>query len=80
MGRKQSLTRVDAVSHVRSPGLRSHAAVVFDLDFVRAQLPAVQSPWALFDDAGGSVTAKPVIDRVTDYLKHHQVQLQLRPV
>lgn len=49
--------------------------MALDLDFVRAQFPALQSPWALFDNAGGSVTARPVIDRVTDYLKRHQVQL-----
>ena len=47
----------------------------FDVDFVRTQFPALQSPWVLFDNAGGSVPARQVIDRVTRYMRHHAVQL-----
>lgn len=47
----------------------------FDVDFVRAQFPALQSPWVLFDNAGGSVPARPVIDRVAQYMQRHAVQL-----
>ncbi|MEM6295743.1 MAG: aminotransferase class V-fold PLP-dependent enzyme [Myxococcota bacterium] len=46
-----------------------------DVDFARAQFPALQSPWALFDNAGGSVTPRVVADRVHHYMQHHQVQL-----
>ena len=47
----------------------------FDVDFVRAQFPGLQSPWALFDNAGGSVPARAVIDRTTHYMQHRAVQL-----
>ena len=46
-----------------------------DVDFVRARFPALQSPWVLFDNAGGSVPARAVIDRVAQYMKQHAVQL-----
>ena len=46
-----------------------------DVDFVRAQFPGLQSPWVLFDNAGGSVPAKAVIDRVTQYMQRRAVQL-----
>ncbi len=50
-------------------------ALALDLDFVRAQFPALQSPWALLDNAGGSVPARPVIDRTTQYMQQRAVQL-----
>ncbi len=46
-----------------------------DLDFVRAQFPALDTPWALFDNAGGSVPCRQVLERLTDYMAHRQVQL-----
>ncbi len=47
-----------------------------DLDFVRAQFPAlVDNDWALFDNAGGSVPPRTVIDRVTQYMSRYGVQL-----
>ncbi|MGH1342746.1 MAG: aminotransferase class V-fold PLP-dependent enzyme [Nannocystales bacterium] len=46
-----------------------------DVDFVRAQFPGLQSPWALFDNAGGSVPARPVIERTTHYMQNRAVQL-----
>lgn len=48
---------------------------MLDLDFVRAAFPALDTPWALFDNAGGSVPAKQVIDRVATYMSRHAVQL-----
>lgn len=48
---------------------------MLDLDFVRAQFPALQSEWALFDNAGGSVPLGRVIDRIQDYMRTCMVQL-----
>ncbi|MFT4516182.1 MAG: cysteine desulfurase family protein (TIGR01976 family) [Planctomycetota bacterium] len=48
---------------------------MLDLDFVRKQFPALQSEWALFDNAGGSVPLARVIDRVQDYMRTCMVQL-----
>lgn len=45
-----------------------------DLDFVRAAFPALDSSWALFDNAGGSVPARHVTERVVDYMSRLQVQ------
>jgi len=44
-----------------------------DLDWIRAQYPALTDDWALFDNAGGSVPLKGVVDRVHDYMSHRQV-------
>lgn len=48
---------------------------MFDLDFVRAQFPALASPWALMDNAGGSAPARQVIERVSEHLSRRPVQL-----
>ena len=48
---------------------------MLDHTFVRAAFPALDSPWALFDNAGGSVPARQVIERVTSYMATHAVQL-----
>ncbi len=46
-----------------------------DLDFVRAQFPALSSTdWVYMDNAGGSLTLKRVADRVSDYLLTTSVQ------
>lgn len=49
-----------------------------DLDFVRSQFPAFASPalagQAFFENAGGSYTAKPVIDRLTRFYHDRKVQ------
>ena len=49
-----------------------------DLDFVRAQFPAFSEPslrgQAFFENAGGSYTARPVIDRLTRYYTQRKVQ------
>lgn len=47
-----------------------------DLGFVRAQFPALAAgDWALFDNAGGSVPPRTVIDRVARYMSGYGVQL-----
>ncbi|QDV09957.1 putative cysteine desulfurase [Planctomycetes bacterium Poly30] len=48
---------------------------MLDIDFARTWFPALQTPWALFDNAGGSVPARPVIERVAAYMSTHAVQL-----
>ncbi|MCA8980695.1 MAG: aminotransferase class V-fold PLP-dependent enzyme, partial [Planctomycetes bacterium] len=46
-----------------------------DLDFVRAQFPALDQPIALLDNAGGSAPARQVIARVTEHMERRPVQL-----
>lgn len=49
-----------------------------DIDFVRAQFPAFAEPslagQAFFENAGGSYTCQPVIDRLTRYYHQRKVQ------
>ena len=45
-----------------------------DLDFVRAQFPAVGGEWAFFDNAGGSQILKRSVDRISDFLLTRNVQ------
>ncbi len=49
-----------------------------DIDFVRAQFPAFSEPGlqgqAFFENAGGSYTCKPVIDRLTRFYRQRKVQ------
>lgn len=49
-----------------------------DIDFVRAQFPAFAEPalqgQAFFENAGGSYTCAPVIDRLTRYYTQRKVQ------
>ena len=49
-----------------------------DIDFVRAQFPAFEqaalSGQAFFENAGGSYTCKPVIDRLTRFYRERKVQ------
>ena len=52
----------------------------FDVDFARSHCPALEvpvggTPWALFDNAGGTVVPRQVIDRVTAYMSRYQIQL-----
>ncbi|ALN74961.1 cysteine desulfurase-like protein [Aureimonas sp. AU20] len=48
--------------------------MTLDLDFVRAQFPALQGEWAYMDNAGGSQVLRRVADRVFDYLLTTNVQ------
>ena len=49
-----------------------------DIDFVRAQFPAFEEPslqgQAFFENAGGSYTCRPVIDRLTRFYHQRKVQ------
>ena len=45
------------------------------LTAVRRRFPALATPWALFDNAGGSVPLGDVIERVADYMRRYGVQL-----
>jgi cysteine desulfurase family protein (TIGR01976 family) len=46
-----------------------------DLEFVRAQFPALDQPTALLDNAGGSAPARQVVRRVVDHMERRPVQL-----
>lgn len=48
---------------------------MLDLDHVRSQFPALETPWVLMDNAGGSVPCRQVIDRIHDFLTRCPVQL-----
>jgi cysteine desulfurase family protein (TIGR01976 family) len=48
---------------------------MLDVAFARQQFPALASGWALFDNAGGTVPPRQVIERVTAYLSGYGVQL-----
>ena len=48
---------------------------MLDLDSVRPNFPALQTPWVLMDNAGGSVPCRQVIDRVRGHLERLPVQL-----
>ncbi len=51
---------------------------MLDIDFVRAQFPAFAEPslqgQAFFENAGGSYTCAPVIDRLTRFYRERKVQ------
>jgi cysteine desulfurase family protein (TIGR01976 family) len=49
--------------------------MTLQLDFVRSQFPALAGDWTFFDNAGGSQTLKPVVDRISEYLLTSDVQL-----
>ncbi|MEM1176770.1 MAG: cysteine desulfurase-like protein [Acidobacteriota bacterium] len=46
-----------------------------DTAFVRRQFPGLEAGWTLFDNAGGSVPLRGVIDRVSEHLSRYAVQL-----
>lgn len=48
-----------------------------DVAYCRSLFPALSrhEPWALLDNAGGSVTPQPVVERVTDHMGRLMVQL-----
>jgi cysteine desulfurase family protein (TIGR01976 family) len=45
-----------------------------DIDYVRAQFPALAGEWAFMDNAGGSQVPRRVAERVSDYLLTSNVQ------
>lgn len=46
----------------------------FDAAFARAQFPGLGRPWALFENAGGTVAPTQVTDRLQAYMRDCQVQ------
>jgi cysteine desulfurase family protein (TIGR01976 family) len=46
-----------------------------DIEFVRRQFPALQRDFVFMDNAGGSQVLGKVIERISGYLTHHNVQL-----
>lgn len=48
---------------------------MMDIEFVRKQFPALQRDFIFMDNAGGSQVLGKVIQRITGYLVHHNVQL-----
>ncbi len=55
----------------RAPGA---AEAPLDTAFARAHFPALAGPWALFENAGGTLAAEPVLDRIRSYMSAYQVQ------
>ena len=45
------------------------------LPFIRSHFPGLDTPWAYFDNAGGSQVLRGVADQVRDYLLTSAVQL-----
>ncbi len=48
---------------------------MMDTEFVRKQFPALQKEFTFMDNAGGSQVLGKVIERISGYLVHHNVQL-----
>ncbi|SDR88061.1 cysteine desulfurase-like protein [Christiangramia echinicola] len=48
---------------------------MIDIDFVRKQFPALQKDFVFMDNAGGSQVLGKVVERISDYLVNHNVQL-----
>ncbi|APG60684.1 cysteine desulfurase-like protein [Christiangramia salexigens] len=46
-----------------------------DIDFIRDQFPALKRDFIFMDNAGGSQVLGKVIERISGYLVHHNVQL-----
>lgn len=45
-----------------------------DVEFARGHFPALAKNWALFENAGGTLAAQPVLDRLQHYMADCQVQ------
>ncbi|MGA8852804.1 MAG: cysteine desulfurase-like protein [Christiangramia sp.] len=48
---------------------------MIDIDFVRKQFPALERDFVFMDNAGGSQVLGKVVERISGYLVHHNVQL-----
>ena len=53
---------------------QSGSAAPIDTAFARAHFPALAGPWALFENAGGTLVASQALDRVRTYMSECQVQ------
>lgn len=69
------MTIAEAPVPSRAPGLETRALPPLDLDYVRAQFPALASEWVFLDNAGGSQVLASVADRVREYLLSTSVQI-----
>ena len=49
-------------------------AAPLDVAFAREHFPALAGPWALFENAGGTLAASHVLDRIRTYMSECQVQ------
>ncbi|MGD1846863.1 MAG: cysteine desulfurase-like protein [Salibacteraceae bacterium] len=47
----------------------------YPIEFIRSQFPALADGFVFFDNAGGSQTLQPVVDRISEYLLTSDVQL-----
>ena len=58
------------------PAQRAAGALAAPLDvaFAREHFPALSGPWALFENAGGTLAATQVLDRIRTYMSAYQVQ------
>ncbi|MBN1148416.1 MAG: cysteine desulfurase-like protein [Anaerolineales bacterium] len=43
----------------------------FDLSLIRQQFPSLDRPAVFFDNPGGTQIARPALERILDYLAHH---------
>ena len=50
------------------------ASPPLDTAFARAHFSALAGPWALFENAGGTLAAAQVLDRIRTYMSEYQVQ------
>ena len=48
---------------------------MLNLDYIRSQFPGLETEWVLFDNAGGSQIAKPVVDSINEHFYSSNVQL-----
>ncbi len=48
---------------------------MIDLEYIRKQFPALQKDFVFMDNAGGSQALGKVMERITGYMVHHNVQL-----
>ena len=49
-------------------------AEALDTAFARAHFPALAGPWALFENAGGTLVATQALERIRTYMTECQVQ------
>ena len=55
-------------------GAAPAASPPFDTAFARAHFPALAGAWALFENAGGTLAAEQVLERIRTYMAEYQVQ------
>lgn len=48
---------------------------MLNLEYIRSQFPGLETDWVLFDNAGGSQIAKPVVERINEHFYTSNVQL-----